>query len=211
MRSVVYVAVGHRDEAGAYQARFPDLPAARAAGENPGSLLADARTALSAELQALADAGQDWPAATPIESLAAQPGEFLFLVDVEVDDTPVRVNISIGEQLLKRLDAAAAAAGATRSGFIAQAVRAKLGEKQGVAADFEGAARKLQDELAAIGRKLTDNLGPDSAFSRSMADLDDRVSATIQRAAESVSAAVARRREAERRATSKSEPVEPEI
>lgn len=208
MRSVVYVAVGSPGEAGPYQARFPDLPAAQAAGENQGGLLANARTALSDELQALADAGQDWPAATPIESLAPRPGEFLFLVDVEVEDTPVRVNVSIGEQLLKRLDAAAAAGGATRSGFIAQAVRAKLGEKQTVAAEFEGAARKLQDELAAIGRKLTDSLGPDSAFSRSMADLDDRVSATIQRAADNVSAAVARRRETEAR-TSRPEPAEP--
>ena len=211
MRTVVYVALGRRDETGAYHARFPDLPSAQAVGENSGSLLANARTTLSAELQTLADAGQDWPAATSIESLSAGPGEFLLLVDIEVDDTPVRVNISIGEQLLKRLDAAATASGATRSGFIAQAVRAKLGEKHGVAADFEGAARKLQDELAVIGRKLTDNLGPDSAFSRSMADLDDRVSATIQRAADNVSAALARRREAEARTVPNPEPAEPNV
>ena len=113
---------------------------------------------MSNHLQALADAGDEWPAATPVERVQALPPEFAFLVDVEVEDTPVRVNISLGEQLLKRLDAAAVASGATRSGFIAQAVRAQLGERRAMASEFEGAARRLQDELTAVGRKINDSL-----------------------------------------------------
>lgn len=200
MNTILYVALARGDRAGGYQARFPDLPECGVTGADPAELMANARAAVSAHLQARADAGEEWPAATPVEHLQAQPPEFTLLVDVEVEDTPVRVNISLGEQLLKRLDAAAAASGSTRSGFIAQAVRARLDERRFRSADFEGAARRLQDELSAVGRKINDSLGPESAFSRSMADFDDRVTETIRKAADSVSAAMARRREAEAKA-----------
>jgi predicted RNase H-like HicB family nuclease len=192
MNTIVYVALARVDQAGGYIARFPDLPPCTAAGANPAELLAASRAALTAELQAIAGRADEWPAATPVERIRAEPPEFTLLVDVEVEDPPVRVNISIGEQLLKRLDAAAEASGSTRSGFIAQAVRAQLGERR---PDFEGAARRLQDELAAAGRKIHESLGPDSAFSRSMAEFDDRVAEQIRKAARKVSAAMARPRE----------------
>ena len=89
---------------------------------------------------------------TPIEQLSLTPGVIPVLVDVTVEDTPVRVNISIGERLLQRLDAAAEAKGMTRSGFIAQAVRVSLGER-GLAPEFEAATRRLQDELRPSGAK----------------------------------------------------------
>lgn len=199
MHSIVYVALVRGDKAAGYHARFPDLPNCAVSAGDPAELLANARAALRGQLQAVADAGEEWPAGTPIEQVVAQPPEFPMLVDVEVEDTPVRVNISLGEQLLKRLDAAAAASGATRSGYIAQAVRAQLGERRVGAAEFEGVARRLQDELNAVGRRLNENLGPDSAFSRSLAEWDDRVSETIRKAADNVSAAMVRRREAEAR------------
>jgi predicted RNase H-like HicB family nuclease len=198
MSTAIYVAVMRGDRAGGYHAAFPDLPDCTAAGANPAELLAHAREAVSARLQALADDGQEWPPATPVEQMRPEPGAAIILVDVEVEDAPVRVNISLGEQLLKRLDAAAEARGATRSGFIAQAVRSALGEKARAGGpDFEGVARRLQDELAAVGRKITESLGPDSAFNRSMAEFDDKMTETIRKAADTVSAAMARRREHE--------------
>lgn len=196
MNAILYVAIARGDQSTGYQARFPDLPQIEVQGVTPSELLANARTAAGDALQGLANREEEWPTPTPVERIAVQPPEFTLLVDVEVEDTPVRVNISLGEQLLKRLDAAAAASGSTRSGFIAQSVRARLGERPGAALDFEAASRKLQDELTAVGRKINDSLGPDSAFSRSMAEFDDRVSETIRKAADNVSQAMARRREA---------------
>ena len=83
------------------------------------------------------------------------------------------------------------------------------------------AQRKLRDatespqrsqRLLLVGRKLTDNLGPESAFSRSMAEFDDRVSETIRKAADSVSAAMVRRREAEARgSTARAEDATPHV
>ena len=195
MNAIVYVALAEASDPAGYTAHFPDLPECSASGAEPAELLANARTALRAELQARAERAEEWPVPTRVEQVQPKPPQFTLLVDVEVDDTPVRVNISIGEQLLKRLDAAAEAGGSTRSGFIAQAVRERLGEGRHGAADFEGAARRLQDELAAMGRKIQDSLGPDSAFSHSMADLDNRLSDTIRKAADNVSSAMTRRRE----------------
>jgi len=200
MAAVLYFAVVTPKAEGGYSAEFPDLPGVVATGADMGGLLAAARETVLAQLQALADDGQEWPKPTPGDLLRPDPPAFALVVDVHVDDPPVRVNISIGEQLLKRLDAAAAARGASRSGFIAQAVRASLGEKSSAGPDFEAAARRMQDELSALGRKLTDSLGPNSTFSRTMADFDDRVTETVRKAADSVSAAMARRKEAEARA-----------
>ncbi len=117
------------------------------------------------------------------------------LVDISIDDAPVRVNVSLGEKLVQRLDAAAEARGMTRSGFIAQAVKVSLGERPRAGAEFDAATRRLQDELSSLGRKINDSLGPDSAFSRRMADIDDRLYDGVRRAADSVSAAMTRRRE----------------
>jgi len=93
----------------------------------------------------------------------------------------------------------------TRSGFIAQAVRVSLGERGPAAGEFDAANRRLQEELSALGRKITESIGPESPFSRRMADLDDKVYEGVRRAADSVSAAMSRRREAYRAATAQAE------
>ena len=100
----------------------------------------------------------------------------------------------LGERLVQRLDAAAEARGMTRSGFIAQAVRVSLGERSG--GDFDAVSRRMIDELASLGHKINESVGPESAFSRRMAELDDRLYEGVRRAADSVSAAMTRRRDA---------------
>ena len=84
----------------------------------------------------------------------------------------------------------------TRSGFIAQAVRASLGETARAGGDFDAVSRRLQDELNALGRRINDSIGPDSPFTRRMSELDGAVYDGVRKAADSVSAAMARRRDA---------------
>ena len=117
-------------------------------------------------------------------------------IDVAVDDPPIRVNVSLGERLVQRLDAAADARGMTRSGFIAQSVRASLGETNRGAGDFDAMGRRLQDELTALGRRINESIGPDSPFTRRMNEFDGVVYEGVRRAADSVSAAMTRRRDA---------------
>ena len=56
-------------------------------------------------------------------------GATIAAVEVELPGRAVRVNISIDESLLERVDRAARAAGQTRSSFLAEAVRRRLAEQ----------------------------------------------------------------------------------
>jgi predicted RNase H-like HicB family nuclease len=206
--TILFVALATVDPAGGYQASFPDLPDCQLKAPDIAQLLADAREALSAQLQRIADAGEAWPAPTPIEKIALAAGVIPLLVDVAVEDTPIRVNISLGERLVQRLDAAAEARGMTRSGFIAQAVRVSLGER-GPAKDFDAATRRLQEELQTLGRRINDSIGPSSAFGRSLADIDDQVYDGVRKVADSVSAAMTRRRDARQGAGAGPTPSDP--
>ncbi len=195
MNTLLFVALVTGGQTTGYRASFPDLPDCSAEGRDLAELLVRARQVVGERLQGLADAGDTWPAPTPIEQIGAQPGAIPILVDVAVGDPPVRVNISLGERLVQRLDAAAEARGMTRSGFIAQAVRMSLGEQSRGAAEFDATSRRLQDEWSALGQKINESMGPDSTFARRMAELDDRLLDGVRRAADSVSAAMSRRRE----------------
>ncbi len=200
MDTLVYIALVSGDSEGGYRARIPDLQDCRAEASSLAELLVNARKALSDSLCQLAETGESWPAAKPLEAFEPEPGIMPILVDVAVDDRPVRVNISLGERLLQRLDAAAEMRGMTRSGLIAQAVRINLGEQSRSDSGFEAANRVLQDELSAIGRGINEAIGPESAFGRRMADLDDKLFEGVRKAADGVSSAMARRQAAGRTA-----------
>ena len=196
MSTVLYVALVSAAPPAGYRAVFHDLPGCTAEGADLAQLLINARRALTARLEAIESAAEAWPAATPIERIAPEAGVMPIPIDVAVDDPPIRLNISLGERLVQRLDAAAEARGMTRSGFIARSVRASLGETAHGAGEFDAFGRRLQDELSALGRRINDSIGPDSAFTRRMNELDGAVYDGVRRAADSVSAAMARRRDA---------------
>jgi predicted RNase H-like HicB family nuclease len=204
MANLVFVAIVSGNQTAGYRAGFPDLLDCSAEGRDMAELLVNARQALSLRLEKLVSSDEPFPDATPIESIVVSAGEFVLPVDVTVDDTPVRINISLGERLVQRLDAAAERRGMTRSGFIAQSVRVSLGETYPGAADWDAAGRRMQEELSSLGRKLNDSLGPDSAFSRRMADLDDVIYDGVRKAADKVSAAMAKRQAS----TKKEDPAE---
>lgn len=195
MTPILFVALATPDAAGGYRATFPDLPECVVNAPDLAELLVASRQALAVQLQRIADGGETWPKPTPIEQMTLGAGVIPLLVDIAVDDTPVRVNISLGERLLRRLDTAAEAKGMTRSGFIAQAVRVSLGERR-LSPEFDQATRRLQDELRTLVRRVNDSIGPSSTFGRRMAELDDQLYEGVRNAADSVSAAMARRREA---------------
>ena len=208
MSTILYVAAVTADAGGGYRATFPDLPDCKVEAPDLAQLLVAARQTVAERLQRTADAGETWPQPTPIEKISLTPGVFPVLVDVTVEDTPVRVNISLGERLLQRLDAAAESKGMTRSGFIAQAVRVSLGER-GAPPDFDAATRRLQEELRTVVRRINESIGPNSAFSRRMTELDEQIHEGVRSAADSVAAAMARRREASRAAPGSASPSAP--
>jgi predicted RNase H-like HicB family nuclease len=196
MSTVVYVALATSRDPQGYRATFPDVPACVAEGASLAELITNAREQLLACLEAIEGQGEAWPTPSAIETFTSTPGSLVIPVDVSVDDPPIRVNVSLGERLVQRLDAAAEARGMTRSGFIAQSVRTSLGEAYRGGGEYEVMGRRLQDELTALGRRLNESLGPDSPFTRRMNEIDGAVYEGVRRAADSVSAAMARRRDA---------------
>jgi predicted RNase H-like HicB family nuclease len=194
MTTVVFVAAVTGDRPLGYKATFPDLEGVNVEARDLPELMVKAREAATARLEAIAQSGEAWPQATPLEEVVLSLGETPVPIDISVDDPPVRINVSLGERLVQRLDAAAEARGMTRSGFIAQSVRASLGESQGAGTDFEALGKQLQDELTALGRRINESIGPESPFTRRMNELDERVYETVRKAADSVSAALSRRR-----------------
>lgn len=194
MPTVVYPALAETAGVEGYQARFPDLPQCDAVGPTLGELLVNAREALRTALLALNERDEEWPKPTPMENLAARQTSKtagLLLVDVEVEDAPVRVNISIGEQLLKRIDQAAEARGMTRSGFIAHAARAQLGAGRASFRmdDHQWDSADLQRQMAEMGKKISESFGPGSAFQASMKDMEKRIREEARQAGETLQAA----------------------
>ncbi len=123
-------------EPGNYSVVFPDLPGCTSGGATLAEASRNAAEALSFHLEGMAAAGEALPEPgdfdTPLPDwLAPEEGEppaepVRLLVPVEAPGRAVRVNISMDEGLVARLDAAASRHGMSRSAFLAEAVRSAL-------------------------------------------------------------------------------------
>ena len=197
MPTLVFPALMTGDLTAGYRADIVDLPEVSIAKPTASEVLAAIREALLAALSSRERQGLDCPDPTPVEALGERlraTGAVLLLVDVQVEETPVRVNISIGDRLLRRLDEAAEAQNMTRSGFIASAVRQRLAESgRGERSSAAAGSQRLQEEVAELGRRLNEALGPDSTFGRTVAELDGRALEGLRALADSVASAVRRK------------------
>ena len=120
-------------EAGNYGASFPDFPGATTGADDLDALYVKAAEMLAFHVGGLAEDGEPIPSPRSLDALRRDPAfradsadAILGLVDVDLPGRAVRVNISVEENLLKRIDRAAASVGETRSGFLAAAAKARL-------------------------------------------------------------------------------------
>jgi predicted RNase H-like HicB family nuclease len=120
------VAIEIGDENTAFGVVFPDLPGCFSAGDTLDEALTNAEESAAVWIDSVLDKGGAVPAPSSLDALRENPdfaGWTFAVVTVDpalLDDTAERVNITLPRRVLKRLDALADAAGATRSGFIAQ-------------------------------------------------------------------------------------------
>ncbi len=120
-------------EAGNYGASFPDFPGATTGADDLDGLYRKAAEMLAFHVGGLAEDGEPVPRARSLEELRGDSDfvedsrdAMIGLIEVDLPGRAVRVNISVEESLLKRIDRAAEAAGESRSGFLAQAAKARL-------------------------------------------------------------------------------------
>ena len=129
MSALLYPAVIERTKTG-FAVFFPGL-ACGGAGETMAEAVADAERGLAAHLDAVRDSGIEIPPPAEIDKIKVDR-DFdevaRVLVRYEPPAQSVRINITMDEGLLKRVDAAAEREGYTRSGFLANAARRCLSE-----------------------------------------------------------------------------------
>jgi predicted RNase H-like HicB family nuclease len=108
---------------------FPDLPGCTSQGDDTRQAAVMALEALASHAAAMVADGEDLPepSAPGIVPDWLDPSESEVvahvLVPLELPGRSVRVNITMDEGLLQRVDRAAAGHGFTRSGLLAEAVR----------------------------------------------------------------------------------------
>ena len=122
-----------REENGVYRASFPDFPGCTTAANNPNSIIAKATEALSHHIARMMADGRELPRVRSLAWFAADPtfladSDSLMIVLVSYAPAPreVRVEVTLDESLLARIDSAAETTEETRSEYIAGAVRQRL-------------------------------------------------------------------------------------
>jgi predicted RNase H-like HicB family nuclease len=136
-----YPIVIHKEPGSCYGVMVPDLPGCFSAGDTLDEAMVMAREAILGHLETLVETGQPIPEPQPAERHRADPrfADAAFWATVEADVAALpgrarRINISMNERVLDRVDAAARKLGDTRSGLLQRAAVAYIEQR---AARFE--------------------------------------------------------------------------
>lgn len=130
---VAIVAVIHGN-AGAYGISFPDFPGCVSGGRTVDEALRRGRETLAAHVAFLLAEGKALPDIRDLDAIRADPAlaedfsdaTLVTAIDLDLRGKSVRVNVSLDEKLLARIDRAAEAEGESRSRFLAEAARKRL-------------------------------------------------------------------------------------
>jgi predicted RNase H-like HicB family nuclease len=128
MMARFYTAVLERSSQG-FCVFFPDVDGCTSAGNTEQEAATNAEQALYAHLTLGIEHGEALPAARALDDIPVDPEvteAARVLIRFDAPERAVRVNISLPENLLRRVDAFAQAHGFTRSGLLAQAVREQM-------------------------------------------------------------------------------------
>lgn len=120
------IAIEPGDKRRAFGVVVPDLPGCFSAGDTLDEAVDNAKEAIELWLETVIDDGEQVPSPKPLSEHQANP-EFAdwvwAVVDIDLttlSDKAERVNITLPHGILRRIDAAAKAAGESRSGYIAR-------------------------------------------------------------------------------------------
>jgi predicted RNase H-like HicB family nuclease len=114
---------------------FPDLPGCTSAGSSLADAMRNAEEGLQFHIEGMTEDGEEIPAPSALDARLpewtgneATPGSVRLLVraEVESDSRAVRVNITVPEDLLAKIDRYASQHGYTRSGLLVATVRERI-------------------------------------------------------------------------------------
>lgn len=122
-----YPIVIHKDPNTAYGVTVPDLPGCFSAGDTMEEVIKNAVEAIECHVEGIFIDNEDLPIAENIEKHASQPefqGGIWALVEVDLSKLggkTQRINITIPERILGKIDRFSAKTNQSRSGFITEA------------------------------------------------------------------------------------------
>jgi predicted RNase H-like HicB family nuclease len=126
-----YIGLIHKEADSDFGVSFPDFPGLATAGTTLDDARAMAEEALAFHIEGLVADGDAIPEPASLEEVMTAPenrDSVAILVTVKIEaPKAVRVNITLPQDVLERIDRYAEAHGFTRSGFIARAAKKELG------------------------------------------------------------------------------------
>ena len=120
------------EENGVFGISFPDFPGAISTGASVDEAVRKGEQALALHIEGMAEDGTAFPRLRTLAELRREEPEALegalaVAVPANLPAPVVRVNITLDERLLARIDAAASAAGEKRSAYLARAAIERMG------------------------------------------------------------------------------------
>ena len=126
-----YIALLRKEAAGDYGVDFPDFPGCSSAGKTLDEARRMAAEALALHVRGMVEDGDPLPAPSTLEAVMqdrANAAAVAFLVDVPAPpDRAVRVQITMAPGTLAEIDASAQAEHKSRSAWLSDAAREKIG------------------------------------------------------------------------------------
>jgi len=130
-----YIAVVHKDPKSDFGVSFPDFPGCITAGSSIDEAKDMAHDALSLHMKGLLEDGENIPTPSKLEDVMDDPdysdGIAILIVTIsEAKPRAVRVNITVPEDMLRKIDAVAKKRGMSRSSFLVHAAQNAIMSKQ---------------------------------------------------------------------------------
>jgi predicted RNase H-like HicB family nuclease len=125
-----YIGLIHKEAASDFGVSFPNFPGVATAGTSLDDARAMAEEALALHVEGLIEDGEAIPEPSTLDEIMADPDNkdaVAILVGVKtVAPKCIRVNVTLPEDILDRIDKYANQEGLTRSAFLARAAKREL-------------------------------------------------------------------------------------
>jgi predicted RNase H-like HicB family nuclease len=130
-----YIAVVHKDQKSDFGVSFPDFPGCITAGSTIDEAKDMAHDALSLHLKGMIEDGENIPTPSKLEDIMDDPdysdsAAILIVSVTETKPRSVRVNITVPEDTLRKIDNAAKKRGVSRSSYLVHAAQNAISSSQ---------------------------------------------------------------------------------
>jgi len=130
-----YIAVVHKDPKSDFGVSFPDFPGCITAGTSIDEAKDMADDALSLHVKGLLEDGEDIPSPSKLEDIMENPeySDSVAILVVSISEAKarsVRVNITVPEDMLRKIDKIAKQRGMSRSSFLVNAAQNAISSGQ---------------------------------------------------------------------------------